>query len=209
MTAIAASNGLAIRPGCTMTSSGAFRMPETGVTASAVFQKPTGDMLGLIDGNTLLEHFAQNAALGTSMGYAALQTFTADILQQIEADWFVDTERPLLAETATSEALPRTEAVTIMAIFRKDLFISVTLPLLMVAGSGLIGGWSMYTHLDSKLDASRSEAAAGIEKISDVLREELRADRDLRAKEFEALRTEMREDRRNTTNLLQELKNRS
>lgn len=99
--------------------------------------------------------------------------------------------------------------ITIMSAFRKDLFMSVTLPLLGSAVGALALVWAAYTHIDSKLDAVRSDASSSLDHLGDTLRVELRADRDARAKEFEAIRIEMREDRKDTRDALKELMNRS
>jgi hypothetical protein len=101
------------------------------------------------------------------------------------------------------------DLITIMSAFRKDLFMSVTLPLLGSAVGALALVWAAYTHIDSKLDAVRSDASNSLDHLGDTLRVELRADRDARAKEFEAIRVEMREDRKDTRDALKELINRS
>ncbi|WP_370601152.1 hypothetical protein [Pseudomonas nitroreducens] len=66
-----------------------------------------------------------------------------------------------------STKLPRKEAVTIMAAFRKDLFVSVTLPIIGVgvAFLVLVGGayaytWSAFTRLDDAAKEIRSSAAS-------------------------------------------------
>ncbi|CRM05121.1 hypothetical protein [Pseudomonas sp. 28 E 9] len=101
------------------------------------------------------------------------------------------------------------DLITIMSAFRKDLFMSVTLPLLGSAVGALALVWAAYTHIDSKLDAVRSDASSSLDHLGDTLRVELRADRDARAKEFETIRIEMREDRKDTRDALKELMNRS
>jgi len=65
-----------------------------------------------------------------------------------------------------STKLPRKEAVTIMAVFRKDLFISVTLPILAMGAALLaaIGGayaytWSAFTRLDDAALSIRESAS--------------------------------------------------
>ena len=99
--------------------------------------------------------------------------------------------------------------ITIMSAFRKDLFVSITLPILLAAIGASALAWGAYTHIDSKLDAAKSEASSSVDHLGDTLRIELRADRDARAKEFEAIRVEMREDRKDTREALKELINRS
>lgn len=101
------------------------------------------------------------------------------------------------------------EQLSIMSAFRKDLFVSVTMPILVAAAATLTIGWAAYAHIDTKLDTSRAEASSGLDHLGDTLRIELRADRDARAKEFEALRLEMREDRKDTRDAIKELINRS
>ncbi|NAP01974.1 hypothetical protein B1F73_15150 [Pseudomonas syringae] len=99
--------------------------------------------------------------------------------------------------------------ITIMSAFRKDLFVSVTLPVLIAAIASVSVGWAAYAHIDTKLDAARADSSSSVDHLGDTLRIELRADRDARAKEFEALRLEMREDRKDTRDAIKELINRS
>ncbi|WP_122593229.1 hypothetical protein [Pseudomonas viridiflava] len=99
--------------------------------------------------------------------------------------------------------------ITIMSAFRKDLFVSVTLPVLIAAIASVSVGWAAYAHIDTKLDAARTDSSSSVDHLGDTLRIELRADRDARAKEFEALRLEMREDRKDTREALKELINRT
>ncbi|MEE4332275.1 hypothetical protein [Pseudomonas alliivorans] len=101
------------------------------------------------------------------------------------------------------------EQLSIMSAFRKDLFVSVTLPILIAAIASVSVGWAAYAHIDSKLDAARADSSSSVDHLGDTLRIELRADRDARAKEFEALRLEMREDRKDTRDAIKELINRS
>ncbi len=129
--------------------------------------------------------------------------------------FFVDNLDPsTLTESAVDEGLVYTEAyshgtVTIMSAFRKDLFISVTLPVLLAALGSVALGLTAYTHVDSKLDAAKSEASSGVDHLGDTLRQELRADREARAKEFEAIRLEMREDRKDMRDAIKGLTNRT
>jgi len=98
-----------------------------------------------------------------------------------------------------------TDSISIMSAFRKDLFVSITLPILIAAVGASALGWGAYTHLDTKLDAAKTEASSGVDHLGDMLRTELRADRDARAKEFEVIRVEMREDRKETRDAFKEL----
>lgn len=107
------------------------------------------------------------------------------------------------------QALCTYAKVTVMSAFRKDLFVSVTLPLVLAVVGAFAIIWGAYTHIDSKLDAAKSEASSGLDHLSDTLRQELRADREARAKEFETLRVEMREDRKDARDAIRELNNRS
>lgn len=107
------------------------------------------------------------------------------------------------------QALRTNAKVTIMSAFRKDLFVSVTLPLLIAAIGAFAIIWTAYAHIDTKLDTAKSEASSGLDHLGDTLRQELRADREARSKEFETLRVEMREDRKDARDAIKELTNRS
>lgn len=102
-----------------------------------------------------------------------------------------------------------TDRVTVMSAFRKDLFVSVTLPILIAAVGASAVGWGAYTHIDSKLDSAKTEASSSIDHLGDTLRQELRADREARAKEFNTLRLEMREDRKEASEAIRVILDRS
>lgn len=113
-------------------------------------------------------------------------------------------EESLPLDSVYTVSTPK-DLITIMSAFRKDLFVSITLPVLIAAIASVSVGWAAYAHIDTKLDAARSDASSSVDHLGDTLRIELRADRDARAKEFEALRLEMREDRKETRDAIKEL----
>jgi len=120
----------------------------------------------------------------------------------------VDTSRPAEPLPADEQVYTPESAegsINIMSAFRKDLFVSITLPILLAAVAASALGWGAYAHLDLKLDSAKAEASSGVDHLGDTLRQELRADRVDRAREFELMRAEMREDRKETREALKEL----
>jgi len=120
----------------------------------------------------------------------------------------VDTSEPVLALGPVYTEILIKENVTIMSAFRKDLFVTITLPVLLAALGSVALGLTAYTHIDTKLDAAKAEASSGLDHLGDTLRQELRADREARAKEFETIRSEMREDRKDMRDTIKALSDR-
>lgn len=115
-----------------------------------------------------------------------------------------DLQAPAVTRSVYTQTSMRSP-ITIMNAFRMDLFVSVTLPIILAAAGMSALGLTAYIHLDSKLDAAKVDAGSSIDHLGDKLRVELRADREARSKEFEVLRSEMREDRKEARDSIKDL----
>ncbi|WP_412764683.1 hypothetical protein [Pseudomonas sp. NGC7] len=107
------------------------------------------------------------------------------------------------------------EALSLMAAFRKDLFVTVTLPLLgmgaavlAVVGASFAYTWSSYTRLDDAVGPLESTTAALTEntKQTKALIDEIRSMQRQAKEDREADRQQTKVDMEKMSDLLQELR---
>lgn len=135
-------------------------------------RRATSNTYRSMGGNANGVNLGQTTALVTPVRYDEGATFTLENLRDLVAASFSDTQLVLdLADVEPDAPLLR-EAVTIMSLFRKDLFVSVTLPIVAIAVGAYVFTWQSFTRVDDAINVVK-DSVGEIAKLQAISTEQL------------------------------------